>query len=150
MCTYTYTHWCFVCPGAHTILFFSANQHACIQKQGPFFSPVSSSRSRERLSEPAVWLVYAVLILVENLFSLSLTSLDFPFLEHCIYDSSTFIKSLFCFWSCSFWFGLTVRTIIGIGWALQCTLYTALTKSCKRDWIRGVWHQSWLHVTKSY
>lgn len=72
------------------------------------------------------------------------------FLEHFTFDSSKFIIYTFCFCSCSFWFGLSVRNITGIGWALQCTLYPALTKSCKRDWIRGVWHQSWLHVTKSY
>ncbi len=72
------------------------------------------------------------------------------FSGHCIYDVSKRTKALFCYWSGSFWFGLTARTIIGTGGALQCTFHTALAKSCKRDWFREVWHQSWLHDMKSY
>lgn len=80
----------------------------------------------------------------------SLCPPSLSFSGHCIYDDSKRTKALFCYWSGSFWFGLTARTIIGTGGALQCTFHTALAKSCKRDWFREVWHQSWLHDMKSY
>lgn len=100
------------------------------------------------LSQTAVWHLYARPWPDGNL-SLSVLPC-FPFSGHCIYGSSKRTKALFCYWSGSFWFGLTARTIIGTGGALQCTFHTALAKSCKRDWFREVWHQSWLHDIKSY
>lgn len=80
----------------------------------------------------------------------SLCPPSLSFSGHCIYDSSKCTKALFCYWSGSFWFGLTARTISGTGGALQCTFHTAPAKSCKRDWFREVWHQYWLHDMKSY
>lgn len=71
-------------------------------------------------------------------YSLSLSVLLwFPFQNTVFMTAVNLQKTLFSYWSGSFWFGLTAKTIIGTCGALQCTFHTALTKSCKRDWFRG-------------
>lgn len=129
------THCCFYVCHMHILFLCSAHQQACIQKQGPSFLQHPHDTT---VSETAVWHLYAIPALVENLFSLSLSVLLwFPFQNTVFMTAVNLQKTLFSYWSGSFWFGLTAKTTIGTCGALQCTFHTALTKSCKRDWFRG-------------
>lgn len=120
---------------AYTILVFCTST-GMYSKTGSIFSPTPSWHHRLRNS--SVTSLCHPRTGGKLILSLSLSVLLwFPFQNTVFMTAVNLQKTLFSYWSGSFWFGLTAKTIIGTCGALQCTFHTALTKSCKRDWFRG-------------